>query len=110
MLEPAKLPDSYSLFPVWRDLAASLLTDGGFFSSLVGHTFSRHTLPLFKDCNQAPGSHHKKCPSLLRAHLRREVSHSQTTHSKDILAHFSAVEGPWLAATNSMSFPCTGAL
>lgn len=30
MLEPAKLPDSYSLFPARRDLAASLPTDGGF--------------------------------------------------------------------------------
>lgn len=88
LLEPARLPNSYSLFPEWRDLAASLLADGVFFSSLVGHTFSRHTLPLSKLCIQAPVSHHKECPSLWRTHLRREASCSQTTHSKDIPGTF----------------------
>jgi hypothetical protein len=84
MLGLAKLPNSHSLFPEWRDPAATLLTHSGFFSSLVGHTFPRHILPLSKCFVQAPGCDHKKCPFLWRAHLRREVSESQTARSKDI--------------------------
>lgn len=51
---------------------------GGFFSSSVGHAFPRRIFPPSKGSVQAPGSDHKKCPFLWRAHLRREVAGSQT--------------------------------
>lgn len=51
---------------------------GGFFSSSVGHAFPRHIFPPSKGFVQAPGSDHKKCPFLWRAHLRHEVPESQT--------------------------------
>lgn len=51
---------------------------GGLFSSSVGHAFPGHTFPPSKGFVQAPGSDHKKCPFLWRAHLRREVLESQT--------------------------------
>lgn len=54
----------------------------------VGHTFPGHTLPPSQGFVQAPGSDHKKCPFLWRAHLRREVPASQTAGEKDIPSTF----------------------
>lgn len=105
MPAPAKLPNSHSLFPAHRDLASSLLADGG-FSLLWWATPSpgTHSLcPGFASKPQALTTKSVLLSGGLTSDVRSHPAKPRT--QRTCPAHFSAVEGLWLAATNSMSFP-----